>query len=245
MNLRSKVFGVVAALGMAVSVVGPATAADNSASGSDTADVSVNLGEAGVFSVEITSANITGLGTSATTEEQTTTGSINMRYIDTKSYRVGFHTTMAATDFASQTLVQPYSSDPYSIPAENLTVVKNYNPAQGRWTNASPYRIGDIGATQSGSDNGYPCNTGGLDVPGAGLVGYEEWGPGDSTSLDVARYIACGHEGPGTAGQIDPYPFLNGTLHKLDVELLVPAGQPADTYTSTLTLTVTPVGIDG
>jgi hypothetical protein len=241
MNLKYKALGLVAALGMAMSVAGPAIAADSSATGGDTLDVTVNLGEAGAFSVEITSAFITGLGTSATTSAQTSTGTITMKYVDTKSYRLGFHTKLMASDFESETVDQPYTTDPYTIPATNLTVVKNYNPAQGRWTSGSPYRIGDIGATQSGVDNGYPCNTGGLDVPGPGGVGHEVWGPADSGTLDVARYVACGHEGPGTAGQISPYPFLNGTLHKLDVELLVPAGQPADAYKSTLTLTVGPV----
>jgi hypothetical protein len=242
MNFKYKVLGFVAAIGMSIGLAGPALA-DKTA---DSANVSVKLTEDGAFAVNIES-NVALLpkGVSAISTGVVTTGQIAIFYTDTKSYRNGFTTDLGADDLESQSLTQPLVGGPYTIAASNLTVTRDYNPAQGRWTSVSPFRIGDIGTVDSGTFThpaGEFCNTGSGALD-SGNVGFFAWtAPGNS--LDTNRTIACADPGPGTAGTHGPAlvtgtDLSTGTEQLLDVSLAVPDGQPADRYKATLTVTVT------
>ena len=245
MGIRSKAFGLVAAIILSLSAAGSALA-DPTASGSDTGDLTVTLTETGVFSVEITAASLANLGVLASSSTATTSGQITIRYTDTKSYRNGFFARLSASNFASNTLVvppyRPNPGTPYTIPASNLRVTKNYNPAQGRFSNP----IGDIGPCFNGNMTEFPGSTTPMTNPGPGNVGYNDWTTVTAlpfSSLEAPRTIARGLAGSGTAGnQLGTAPFPAGTEHKLDITLTVPAGQPADVYTSTLSVVVSPPG---
>jgi hypothetical protein len=244
MNLKTKALGAIAALGLTLTAAVPALAVSPPDDLDHDLDVSVTLNENGAFAVQIRQATLSNAGEVNALTGTTVGGTIWIQYTDTKSYRSGFYTRLSASDFESQTLDVPLTTNPYTIDSSNLTVVKNYNPAQGRWSSGAGIRIGDIGATINGNYT-LPCSTP-LDVPGAGNVGHQVWGSSDSNSLDSARTISCGHAGPGTAGtavaQVTNNTLTFGTEQKLDVQLVVPAGQPADTYVSKLLVTVTAPG---
>ncbi|MGH2534974.1 MAG: hypothetical protein ACRDJW_22160 [Thermomicrobiales bacterium] len=246
MNFRYKALGLVAALGLAVTTVGPATAQDVLI---DTANVSVTLNETGQFAVSIRSdVSLPARNTSAVSGETTTSGNIRIDYVDTKSYRtLSFFTRLEADDFESQELTVPIFGGAYTIPASNLVILENHNPVQGRWSGAHPDanpdgdRIGDIGATGHGDYNLPGCLPSGTNFgpgwhPGPGDAAYHDWTVllAGENSLDEQRVVACGKEGPGTAGHFLAW----GTTQRILVQLTIPAAQPADTYVSTLYLDV-------
>ncbi|MGH2558948.1 MAG: hypothetical protein ACRDJH_07780 [Thermomicrobiales bacterium] len=241
MNLKYKALGLVAAIGMSLSVAAPAMAVDDFDA---TADVTVTLTEGGVFAVSISSASLDDQEVSALSEDVVSTGAVNILYTDTKSYRTGFFAQMYASDFSS-TLLKPLSTtETYSIPASNLQITRNYDTLQGRCTCGGP-RIGDIGPTSDGNDqdnSGGPYNDPGSPDPTFGR--FHDWNsvPNNTLEDDGGRpYIAFGFDGPGTAGAFNP-PGIEGSTQRLEIALNVPDGQPATTYTSTLTVLVTTPG---
>lgn len=250
MNLKSKALGLVAALGLSFSIVAPAFAG---ATG-DTATATVAILDGGVFAVDISDATLNvpvGTTTSAAaTTGFTATGSLNIVFTDTKSYRSGSWLDLQAANFQSVNLrtPRPYqtlpANVPYQIAASNLKVLKNYNAVQGRysfgaWTTTG-YAIGDIGSVPDGSFTQFGGTTGNFDFGTGGPTAYHDWTESPTTnSLDVSRHISRVLPGPGTAGSAD----TNGSTQVLDVALTVPPAQPADTYTSTLTITVVPASL--
>jgi hypothetical protein len=253
MNFKYKVLGFVAAIGMAIGIAGPAMATTYEGSSDTDNTVTVTLTEGGDFQVHIASnLNLGSLSTSAASLEKQVTGRITINYTDTLSYRdFSFLTKLQASDFGA---------DSFDIPAANFTILKNYNPIQGRWAsghNAQEQQwgdIGDIGATGYGAYASPGCgetvNQGTGFVSGPGGVGYQDWtvAPGAPNDLSTLQTVACGQAGPGTAGQTWVYdsgastwnalPYVNGSIQYLDVQLTIPAAQPAGSYVSELTLDI-------
>jgi hypothetical protein len=248
MNLKTKALGLVAALGLSLSIVTPSLAVDTT---TDTGDIEVTLNETGEFVVSITGAQLTNpVGVTATTGG-TSSGTLTIDYKDTKSFRNAFWVTLSASDFESDNIRVPASRPnaglPYKIAASNLKVTHNYNVKQGRWSSWAlgagnlGYAIGDIGATSNGNDrdsSSGPFTS--SDADGS----YHNWSSVPNNTLDVgpgkdAPTVGLGFAGPGTAG---PFPPTHGSTQLIKVALTVPAGQPADTYTSTLTVSVVPPG---
>jgi hypothetical protein len=223
MNFKTKAFGLVAAVGLALGIAAP-TLADTT---SNTATVTVGLTENGVFAVSITGASLSNTTTNAATTGSST-GSLTIVYQDTKSFRAGFDTTLYADDFTSS-LAIPYGSGNYGLDATNFFITRNYDSAHGRWSSQGP-RIGDIGPTSRGSENdhsGGPYTT----------PGYHNWTNAADNNLDSTSppLVGFGFRGPGTAGSAN----TNGSTQLINIQLNPPAGQPATTYTTTLHVTVT------
>jgi hypothetical protein len=235
MNLKSKLMGLIAGVGMLSAIVSPTIAADVN---SNTANVTVTLTEDGVFAVSITSASLSDTGTSAITGG-TSTGAVNIKYQDTKSFRAGFDTKLYANDFTSS-LAVPYTSPAttYGIDATNLKITRNYDTIQARCScpSGGGPRIGDIGPTSNGLDNDHsggpynPANTNGFGR-------FHDWTSAVNNSLDstIQPLISFGFRGPGTAASA----VLDGSTQRLEIALTVPSGQPATTYTTTLHVDVT------
>ncbi|MEA2585487.1 MAG: hypothetical protein QOF33_3572 [Thermomicrobiales bacterium] len=228
MNLKTKALGLVAALGLSLSAILPASADIQS----DTETVTVGLTETGTFAVAITNANLGPASTSATTPGSTSVGSLYIDYTDTKSYRGGFDTRLYADNFTS-TLAIPYSSGPqyYGIPASNLEITRVYDAKQGRWSSQGP-RIGDIGPTSNGDDNnhsGAPYASGSTDTTHGR---YHNWTGVSNNTLESTTppLVGFGFQGPGTAGSA----IATGSFQRIELKLNVPSGQPATTYTTTL-----------
>jgi hypothetical protein len=247
MNLKHKALGLVAALGLAASVASPALAE------TDTATANVTLNEVGEFTVVINSdLSFGSYNQSARSDKRELQGDITIKYIDTLSWRdLSFYSKLRADDFAK-------ANSPHIIPANNLVILENHNPVQGRWSgqkdsNGNPmwdYPIGDIGATNDGAYASAGCQAGTgpgsgtstqaeLDagrVRGGGDAAYWDWTKSATSgnSLDQQRTVACGFAGAGTAGSFVSF----GTTQRIHVKLTVPAGQPAGAYSSTLHLDV-------
>jgi hypothetical protein len=231
MNLRVKLLGLAAAVALCLGFAAPAAVnADPIAS---TTNLTVNFTEGGAFSFGLgVQTGFTNGAVTASTAAQDLTGTLRITYTDTQSYRSGFNVDLSAGNFNS-TLQVPYAptGTVYSIPAVNLTLTKNYNPQQDRWTSqgcgltpggtfpTSPtclwaYRVGDIGATTQIGGSINPAN-------------FSSWTA--ANSLDTARFVAYGLAGSGTVH----------TTQDLDVSLHVPAAMPGVVYTSIVTATLT------
>ncbi|MEA2515233.1 MAG: hypothetical protein QOJ59_4722, partial [Thermomicrobiales bacterium] len=68
-------------------------------------------------------------------------------------------------------------------------------------------------------------------------IKYHDWTGQPARTLDVNPYVGFGFAGPGTASSA-----FEGSEQLITTKLTIPAGQPADTYKSTLTVTVTSPG---
>lgn len=222
MHLKTKLFGLVAALGLCLGLVGQASA-------TNTTTVAVTLTDAGSFSLDFGGTVVfpsgsqicpasTGFGSAAVSLSAgaTVTGSICLVYTDTQTYRSTFHVDLSATNFNSGLAVPVPGTGNYFIPNKNLTLVTNYNPAQVRWSHMTPTPtnpVGDIGATtDSGGNLG--------NNPSATWTG--------SNTFDLSRKVSTAYAGTGTIG----------TMQQIDLSVAVPAAMPAATYTSTLVATV-------
>ncbi len=225
MNLRTKLFGLAAAVAICIGFAAPAAAVGPTVSTGT--NLSITFNDTGAFSVTLgVYSPFDGVGgVDASTAASTRNATLQLVYTDTQAYRDGFNVNLSATDFNS-TLQVPYqpSGTYYSIPASGFKLVANYNPAQTRWTSqgcspgsfpTSPtclwdYRVGDIGATTQtgGSINPNPFST---------------WTA--ANTLDTARFVAYGLAGSGTVS----------TTQYLGVTLDVPAAMPGTTYTSVVT----------
>jgi hypothetical protein len=217
MNLKTKAFGLIAALGLSLSIVAPTLAADTN---SNTGNVVVTLAESGTFAVSLTASTLlTPSGTvSATSTGITATGSMVVHYVDTKSFRYGFDTKLKADNFTSTVLIPFGGGATYGIPSSNLFITKNYDPGQCRWSSGVGFRIGDIGATTNGADADHNAS-GTYDWTGQLAA---------NTNLGVQQLIHWGYSGPGTASSA----ICDGTNGLLDLTLNVPNNTPAATYTS-------------
>lgn len=244
MNLRNRTLGLVAALGLSLTAVLPAVAADDFDAD---AAVTVTLTDNGEFAVSITEASLNGnnpINWNAASAAQVINGAITIHYKDTKSYRPGFFVNMSATNFASQELTipafRPNGGQPYTIPAANFEITRNYDVQQGRWTSNSVANggpaIGDIGATSNGEDDDSSSGPFANTDPLNGIK-YHDWTGVVANSLDENPIVGFGFDGPGTASS-----SFDGSVQFLHTKLTIPAGQPADEYKSTLTVTVAPPG---
>jgi len=228
MNLRTKLFGLAAAVAICLGFAAPAAAVGPTISTGT--NLSIGFTDVGGFSVSLgvlTGFDGSGLVT-ASTVASTRNATLLLTYTDTQAYRDGFNVNLSATDFNS-TLQVPYqpAGTFYAIPASGFKIFKNYNPAQTRWTSqgcsATPggtfptsptclwdYRVGDIGATtqSGGTINPNPFAT---------------WT--SANELNAAKFVAYGLAGSGTVA----------STQALDVTLDVPAAMPGTTYTSVVT----------
>jgi hypothetical protein len=250
--------GLVIALGLAFGPAGSALADINS----NTAPVTITLTENGVFEVSIVGANLSG--PISANAGGVSTGDLCISYVDTKTFRPQFHTQLSATDFASNTLVVPPSrvnaGQPYKISASNFEITRVFDVFQGRWSSWAlanlGYAIGDIGNSSNGNDdnyssgessegptfyNGTPQSADGCGgaVTGTSNIKNHDWTGVVNRALSGNPIVGFGFAGPGTAG---PFPPTFGSVEVIKTKLTIPAGQPADTYTSTLTVTVTFTG---
>ena len=259
MTLKSRLLGLAAVVALSLSVAMPALAVDTNTNA--TAPVTVTLYDNGAFAVSIVGANLSTLNVNAALGG-TVTGDLCLRYDDTKTYRGQFHTQLQASDFTSNVLRVPASranaGDPYEIAASNFEVTRNFDVFAGRWSSWAlanlGYEIGDIGVSSSGTDDNYSSGEySGTPMPAVGCQGLvntgaaniknQAWTSGAlSSKLDVNQIVGFGFAGPGTAGNALGSPITWGSLQLIKTSLVVPAGQPADTYTSTLTATVTFTG---
>ena len=244
MNLRKTLFSAFVVLALSASVSAPVAFAQQ-AGNSSTTTATVVLGEGGTFNAYFCGPVNMSDPTVTSVEGGTSTGVLEICYEDTKSNRPGFQATVGATDFNG--------SNGGTIEATNFKLTNVYNTWQGQW--GDPTRnalvsvdIGDIGGWAGPTSQQVTAH----ETP----MAYDA-----PASLDTPRFVAYAWDGVGTASgvlmppvgtpndgetTIDDYPAENytaaavvdGTYQILDVELDVPSGLPAGTYTSSLTLTI-------
>jgi hypothetical protein len=207
---RSSVVRLILAVAISLGIVAPAAADPAPA----TTQLVVNLQEAGSFSVSLGTYIGFTPGVVTASNGITTNTTVVLRFDDTMSYRSQFRVDLSASNFVSLMRV-PYSSPAefYSIPASNLTLVKNYSPQQAQSSVDTP-GVGDIQATDQ---------SGNTILANSSVVWTE------ANSLETPRNVAKGWVGMGTllAGQ------------GMELSLNIPAAMPATFYNSILTATVT------
>jgi hypothetical protein len=215
MNLKRTLFTGLAAIGLMASIAAPvATAQVNGSSAGTTAFVVV--ASPGVFTLSICADSINA--TLDTTVQPTAgvqgkaEGSLDLCYIDTKSYRPNFNVMMQASNFQDGT--KPI------IPATGFKVVNTADVSQGQWSSGAGRAIGDIGHFQN---NVYPT---------AGQGTTTAWT--SSNDLSAARTVGFGYNGEGTiesTAEIDveltmPYGTQDGTYwSNVTVTVVTPGTQ--------------------
>ncbi len=216
MNLKKAFVTGIAAVGLMASIAAPVATAQDDNTGNNTSTAHVNVTAGGVFDVFFSAADFNLSAVSLTSEDYVgnATGSLNINYEDTKSFRPDFEVDMSASNFMLAT------NNSIQIPATGFTIETTYNVQQdfcggpGAIACQSVIDYGDIG---------YRLNDG----QATGQAASTNWTV--NQSLDLPRGVQFGYDGIGTR-------FSTG---KVDVALVVPSNTQSGEYTSTMTLSVT------